>query len=162
MAMNIEQINRWMTERLRRQDGTWDVDVLYCLFHAMEECGPCYSRPGQPTVSAEYIRLVEIGCEYLRDTKYLAGLQRFLEEALSTEFQRGVYMLNGPQRRRFAEQLAWLLNLAEFRNILREYVEPFGGNMPDRDTVALDWQDARSEYKRRLGLDPHEELHLEI
>jgi len=146
MSITVSEIDEWVERRFKKASGEWENDVLFCISHGMENCGPCYGTwDRNPTVSKSYVRLVEIACEYLRDTKNLSNLQTFCERV----FNYGISYLNESRKKRFAEQTAWMLNLPEFAEILQEFISPLNACMPDTSMIATDWQLARSEYKRR-------------
>lgn len=146
MSITVYEINEWVARRFKKASGEWENDVLFCIFHGMENCGPCYGTwDRNPTVSKSYVRLVEIACEYLRDIRSLSELQTFCERV----FNYGISYLNESRKKRFAEQTAWMLNLSEFTSIVEEFISPLNALMPDTTAIAIDWQAARNEYKRR-------------
>ena len=99
--MTMEQINLWETKRLKKQNGEWENDVLCCVSHAMEECGPCYGTwDRNPTITWNYVRLVEIACEYLREKIDLEELDCFLQHILGGGFSKGITYLNPSRKKR--------------------------------------------------------------
>ena len=146
MSITVPQIDEWTQKRLKKSSGGWENDVLFCIFYGMESCGPCYGTwDRNPTVSKSYVRLVEIACEYLRHTKSVAELEKFCERVLNY----GISYLNEYSKKRFSEQTAWILNLPEFTETLQRFISPFHASMPDTAAIAVDWQTARDEYKRK-------------
>lgn len=146
MSITVSEIDEWAQRRFKTASSNWENDVLFCVFHGMENCGPCYGTwDRNPTVSKSYVRLVEIACEYLRDIRSTSELHVFCERV----FNYGISSLNDSRKKRFAEQTAWMLNLPEFTEILQEFISPFSACIPDTPTIATDWQTARNEYKRR-------------
>jgi len=152
--MSIEEINTWVDDRLR-PGGTWiqASDVLEAIFYRMENIGPCYSHGfDRPTVSWDYVRVIEIVCEFLRDTNNSEALVSVLDRVLGNEWQKGITALKPSQKQRFATQMAWLLNVDAFRPLVAQYVRIHKGCMPDTDCIARTWDEARTEYKRVHGL----------
>ncbi|QQG45556.1 MAG: hypothetical protein HYW89_01325 [Candidatus Sungiibacteriota bacterium] len=151
MGMTVEQINEWRLRRLK-VDGRWTSgeDLLDCIFEAMSGVGPCNGQWNrQPTVKWSYIRLVEIACEYFREHIDINLLRKFLHYLLVPSLSGGITFLTPDQKCRFAGQLAWMLNLPGFVTTVATFLAPLGARMPDTDTVATDWLEARKEYKRR-------------
>lgn len=146
MSITVSEINEWVARRFKKATGEWETDVLFCIFYGMENCGPCYGTwDRNPTVSKSYVRLVEIACEYLRDTRSISELRVFCKRV----FDYGISYLNDSRKKRFAEQTAWMLNLPEFIGVVQEFILPINAVIPDTTTIAPNWQATRSEYKRQ-------------
>ncbi|KKT41608.1 MAG: hypothetical protein UW30_C0006G0035 [Candidatus Giovannonibacteria bacterium GW2011_GWA2_44_13b] len=71
--MAKENIDKWAAERLKTPDGKWisdrsplgpnsGSDVIFCILCSMENRVP---NSVNSELSAEYLRLVELGCDFL-------------------------------------------------------------------------------------------------
>ena len=82
--MSIEDINQYKEDRLM-VNGEWVPDTMTCVLYSMENRHLVYSF-SNPMIEelAEYKRLVEIGCEYARETKNATAAQE-LDDALAED-----------------------------------------------------------------------------
>lgn len=63
------EIETWANERIKHANGTWAKDTMEGIFYLMENRGPCYwETPSGSELKEEYIKLVELACEYLIQT----------------------------------------------------------------------------------------------
>jgi hypothetical protein len=66
--MARENIDQWADMRVRLPDGAWDKETLDVIFNCMcTRCPPLFNlRLWNPNHREEYMRLLELACEYIK------------------------------------------------------------------------------------------------